>query len=65
MAITTVLSKNVKVGANSNQSAIYHGNGIKITATINTSGTTYKDYCPKCGQLKSNHTGLFSTTCPK
>ena len=63
MAITSVIAKNIKAGANTNQSAIYHGNGIKVTATINTSGHVYTDYCLKCGKLKSEH--KFLQGCPK
>lgn len=41
----------------------YHSNGFKLAPT--TKSDNYKNYCFKCGQHKSAHTGIFGNTCPK
>jgi len=55
--------KNTTNGLEGNQKGYMSSNGWVITKTEYTGKTTYKDYCPKCGKLKSDH--KFLQGCPK
>ena len=56
--------KHVDTKVNPGQVGTRTQNGIIITGK-NTTPSTVKNRCFKCGHLKSQHTGLFKSTCPK
>jgi hypothetical protein len=60
MATTSIIGKQIQNGTN--KPAVYHQNGIR-EAVVNTSKTSYTQYCPRCGKPKSSH--RFMQGCPK